>query len=179
MCEFASFFVHDQAAKLPRTERYLFGDLWSHSKTMELCGQAYGAPDCWREAEWTDSEEHRLSIRSLDASQARELLAVVLADFPTRDALLVFALGHFPPSLKRIDLRSLTTLPAAVTLPPNLEWLNLNSLTTLPATVTLPPSLKTLYLDSLTALPATVTLPPNLKYLNLGGLTDHQGKSQW
>jgi hypothetical protein len=51
MCDFLSGFIHDNAAKLNKTKGYMFGDLRSHSATMELNGVTYGKPDCWREFE--------------------------------------------------------------------------------------------------------------------------------
>ena len=57
MCDFLSFFTHDDAATLPLEKRYLFGDLNSHSRTMELLGRKHGHPDCWRESEWTGKGE--------------------------------------------------------------------------------------------------------------------------
>lgn len=84
---------------------------------MKAHGIDYGATDVWREVEWTDDDARSLSIRAKDGGQQRELSAIVLADFPTRDALLEHALARLPDTVKTLDLDGCTSLTALPELP--------------------------------------------------------------
>jgi hypothetical protein len=130
MCDFISFFVHDRADKLPLEKRYLFGDLRSHSGSMELHGIAYGKPDCWREVEWTDGDARRLTIRAKEPEQLRELTAIILSDFPTRDAAIAHGITRIPANVKTLYLSGCTSLAQLPELA-NVEWLDLSGCTSL------------------------------------------------
>ena len=118
MCEFLSGFVHDNAAKLPMAGRYLFGDLRSHSESMNLAGVVYGRSDCWREFEWTGLSADSLIVRATEEKRGKLLRSIVLADFPDRDALLIYACQHLPAGLTTLDLSSVT-VPEGLKLPKN------------------------------------------------------------
>jgi len=98
MCQFLSAFVHDDAATLEIGSRYLFGDLHSHSATMNLHGLKYGDPDCWREFEWTGEGKEELVVRGRDDKQSDRLRAQIIRDAPRRIDL--FSLMQFPADLK-------------------------------------------------------------------------------
>jgi hypothetical protein len=168
MCEFMSFLVHDRADNLPISKRYLFGDLRSHSGTAELHGVKYGTPDVWREAEWTGDDARSLVVRATGKDKQRELTAVILGDFATRDQAIAHALGRLPDSVTTLDLSGCTALSAVPDLP-NVEYLDLSGCTALSAVPDLP-NVKTLYLSGCTALLAVPDLP-NVEYLDLSGCT--------
>jgi len=154
VCEFLSFFVNQRADKLPLGKRYLFGDLRSHSGTMEAHVQAYGKPDVWREAEWTGDDAKSLVVRTPDSGFTKELFAIVLGDFPTRDLLIAHALTQLPDGLKTLYLRGCTSLAALPELA-SVKSLDLRGCTSLAA---LPELASAEYLDlsggtSLAALP--------------------------
>ena len=164
MCKFLSAFIHDNAAKLPKTERYLFGDLRSHSETMRLRGITYGHPDCWREFEWTGETSKSLDVRATSDVASASLRNVVLCDFETRGDLLKFACKHLPAGIQKLDL-SYATLPAGLKLPDGIQKLYL-SYATLPAGLKLPDGIQTLDLSSAT-LPAGLKLPDGIQTLYL------------
>jgi hypothetical protein len=164
ICEFASFFVHDKAAKLPIEKRYLIGDLRSHSVSMELLGVKYGHPDCWREAEWTGNDARDLVVRANGNSS--ELMATVLGDFATRDSFLAYALEKLPDGLTTLYLRG-ATVPEKIKLPDGLTTLDLSG-ATVPEKIKLPDGLTTLYLSYATV-PEKIKLPDGLTTLDLSG----------
>jgi hypothetical protein len=162
MCDFLSGFIHDDAATLAMEKRYLFGDLRSHSGTMELHGLKYGHPDVWREFEWTGEGEDSLVVRSASDRDSQKLQKVMLRDFRQRADLLRFACRKLPAGLTTLDLRS-STVPADLKLPAGLTTLYLRS-STVPADLKLPAGLTTLDLRYSTV-PADLKLPAKCKII--------------
>lgn len=122
MCEYMSFFVHREADKLPLDRRYKFGDLKSHTCTAEAWGIPYGVDgDDWAEVEWTGEDEASLNVRD---GRSKVLKAVILADFPTRDGAVAYALRHLPDKLTTLDLSG-ATVPSGIKFPDKLTTLYL------------------------------------------------------
>jgi hypothetical protein len=102
---FFRFFVHVRADELPRSERYLFGDLLSHRGTMEVHGLPYqnNGDRRWHEVAWVQERLGPL-LRTLDLDLQQQLSAVVLADFSTRQQILDWAAGRFPTVAWQLSL---------------------------------------------------------------------------
>ena len=117
MCDFLSFFVSRKADKVRSlNDRYVVGDLRSHSASAKLADIKYGkGGDYWAEAEWTEDDDGASLIVRDDCADV--LKAVILGDFKTRAKCLEFCLGRLPASLTTLDIGSLTSIPEGLKLP--------------------------------------------------------------
>jgi hypothetical protein len=92
MCDFVSFLIHKDK-KGPKSGKLYFTDLFSHS--MATIVHDLGVGD-YREVEWTGEEEGYLKVRCHPTSDENWYRALILAEYPTRSALL----ANVPPIIK-------------------------------------------------------------------------------